>query len=403
MLQLHKKRDKMVLIKEPYCIINSKHKLSVLENKLLAILVTKIRDTDEKFTEYEITIKELQNILNIEYGESYNYLKQKILKLMDIKIILEDENEWKPFHILVEPTIKKKSGILKFYFSPSFHTLIKASKHYLTYSVEILIYLNSKYSLRLYKLLKDKYENKKKYNNDKPIIFKVEELKELLRLPPSYKYKDIKRRVLITAKEEINKYTDIKIDFIEHKKGRKVDEIEFIVSNNPNSLIPSKMNNTKTVNKKQPGKTNKSVKSDNFVTDLRKKLNNTDNLILLGEDLYKIKDNLLYKNDTLLDKNKALEEYKHLEENKDKLKITTLTELKEDNKNKIKEKLISIYKNKTLKGLPVKINGEIQYINAVLLDIEDFTDIDNFTVLLQSGEKIFKMKMSLESLKNYFK
>jgi len=38
-----------------------------------------------------------------------------------------------------------------------------------------------------------------------------------------------------------------------------------------------------------------------------------------------------------------------------------------------------------------------------LLDIEDFTDIDNFTVLLQSGEKIFKMKMSLESLKNYFK
>jgi len=402
MLKSIKKRERMILIKEPSSFILGKYNLDLVTLKVLALLFTKINKDDKDFTQYEIEVKEISEYLGKEYGEIYNVIKKKFLKLLDVKIELEDENTWKAFTLVVDPVLEKGNGIIKFYLSPNFLKLIKNSLHYVKYNSYVLAYLNSAYALRLYKILKDRLEIQAKYNT---LNYKVslKKLRELLQIPNSYLYANIKQKVLNKAKEEINKYTDIRIDFIEHKKGRKVDEIEFIVTNNPNSLIPSKMNNTKTVNKKQPGETNKSVKSDNFVTDLRKKLNNTDNLILLGEDIYKIKDNLLYKNDTLLNKNESLEEYKYLQENKDKLKITSPAALKEDNKNKIKEELISIYKNKTLKGLPVKINGEIQYINAVLLDIEDFTDIDNFTVLLQSGEKIFKMKMSLESLKNYFK
>ena len=65
--------------------------------------------------------------------------------------------------------------------------------------------------------------------------------------------------------------------------------------------------------------------------------------------------------------------------------------------------ILKAFKDKLLKAIPVKINGEIEYINAYVVGIKDFKDLDKFTAVLKSGKKFFEMRTSLNDLNNFLK
>ena len=92
-------------------------------------------------------------------------------------------------------------------------------KQFTLYSIDEFIALESKYSKRMFQMLKQ-YEAIGKRN------FTVEFLKNVL-VADYQRFYDLEKNVLQKVKEDINKKTSLKIDYIKHKDGRKIKSVEF--------------------------------------------------------------------------------------------------------------------------------------------------------------------------------
>jgi len=103
---------------------------------------------------------------------------------------------------------------------------------YTSYELKYVLPMQSKYSIRLYEILKSYQKNNREW------YFKTEVLKKLLDCETNSSYKnfaDFQKRVLDIAVEEINRYTDLKITIQTEPKeprgrGVKIKFITFLMS-----------------------------------------------------------------------------------------------------------------------------------------------------------------------------
>jgi len=386
MLKSIKKRNMMILVKEPNEFIQGRYKLNAFALKMLALLFSKVDPfNDKSFTKYEISVKEVQSLLGKSYGEIYNIVKNTFRNLIDIKLELEYEDQWKIFTIIVDPTILKRDGVITFFISPNLLSLLKNTKHYLQYDLSILAYFNSSYSLRLYKILKDKWETSKKFNKEPIYRISIEKLKKILQIPNTYLYGNIKQKVLKPALEEINKWSDISIRIEEIKKSRKVKEIIF--------YIDEKTNNSPNFPRREEN-LNSSLKEfrDKIITQY----NNTNKYFVIDDNEFYIKEGLLFVNDEALKSSEALTWWKYIYKNRDKIKEIDPEELKKEalkefNEFKeLREKFINL-------PILVKYNNELKKAKIEDIHFQEayklYLLIDNFSLV--------KEFFSLQELKKF--
>ncbi len=195
--------------------------------KIILYLISKIKPDEEDFTEYEFSIKEFCSIAGInKSGKNYNELKNTIKKLNNKSswLSLENGDEF-AFRWIEQPFISKNSGIIKIelnkYLKPY---LLELKKNFTNFSLIYILAMKSKYSIRLYEILKS-------YQYKKIIQFNIIELKQMLHIEQNkYKqYGEFKKRVLEKACSEINVITDINIDYEVFKTGREYTHIKFKV------------------------------------------------------------------------------------------------------------------------------------------------------------------------------
>ena len=391
---LPKRREKMVLVKEPNEFIKGKYKLSAFTLKVLAFLFSKIDPfEDEPFKKYEISIKELQEVYGKNYGEIYNVVKKTFRELMDIKIELEYKDKWTIFTIVVDPTITKRNGTITFFISPNLLTLLKNSKHFLKYDISVLAYFNSSYSVRLYKILKDRLEINNKFKENNKYLLGLEEFRTLLQIPSTYKFGDIKRKVLTPALKEINKYSELTVEIEEIKKGRKVEKLLFYISSkkDPKSFV--------TPPKKK--KEEKSIANDlkQFRQEIIQKFSNKEKYFIIDHKIFKIKEDLLFVNDKALNSSEALTWWKYIYKNRDKIKEI---DPQEEAQKVWEETLKEINKEYKGKITLIVVGGEYKEVEIIKID---GTDLDNLEVYFKDLEtnKIYKGNYSLDSLKNLTK
>lgn len=117
-------------------------------------------------------------------------------------------------------------------FAPELKPYLLGLKEFFTsYKLENAIRLTGKYSFRLYEVFKC---NEFK----KTLEFKLSDLTEILVLGKSYRYFDIKRQILETAKRELTEKTDIIFDYEEIKCRKKVVALKFHIRANPKCKKP---------------------------------------------------------------------------------------------------------------------------------------------------------------------
>ena len=395
-LPQNKERNKMIFVKEPYEFIKGKYKLNLLALKILALIFTKINPDDEKFKEYEISVKEIQEKTGKNYGNSYKYIKDTILDLMKITLQLEDEKEWKAFNILVDPTLKKGDGKIKFWISPSILELLKKSKHYLKYNVEVLVYFNSSYALRLYKILRDRFEINKKFNNSFSYEIGLDTLIDLLQVP--YKrYSNIKQKVINKAIAEINKYSDIYVTYNEIKEGRKVESIIFYIEENKKNTKNKRQKTEKPKKaKEEQKKENDTLKA--FRKEIIAKYNNTDKYFIIDDKTFKIKENLLFVDDNALKASEALSWWKYIYKNKDKIQEIDPSEEEKRAKELFYKELNDRYVGEEVE-IPI-VGGEL--IKAKVIKILPGQSKELKVMFKGKNGKFYAQEMSLNSLKNLF-
>lgn len=214
-----------LVVKSNTLIQNTRFNLSVQEQKIILYLISKIEPTDEMFKEYEFDLKHLCDICGIEYnGKNYQNFKNSIKCLADSSFWLIAENGGEVLCRWIEKAyISKNNTSIRIRLDNDLMPyLLTLKSNFTMYELENTLQMQSKYSIRLYELLKS-YAYLGKY------VVSVEELKKLLNSAKYELYRDFRINVIDKAIKEINEYTDIDITYNPIRTSRTITDIEFII------------------------------------------------------------------------------------------------------------------------------------------------------------------------------
>jgi plasmid replication initiation protein len=225
-----------ILAKEPEELILMRGEFSESALKLSAYLIANLKENQNI---YEIDVKEYLKKFDKKIGD-YNYLKKIAEELSKKQFKMEDRFKKKFAIYNFIGAIKYDEGILKVEFSTMLmEYLLKIKDKYLKYDIKNIMSLNSKYSIRLYKILKDRFEQESRYNKKAELKISLDKLREVFEIPKSYFYggsSGIKKRILEKSKVELSENTDIIFEYEEIKTGRKVTHLKFFIRPNPAKL-----------------------------------------------------------------------------------------------------------------------------------------------------------------------
>lgn len=242
--KIEKERE-LIVAKRNDMLQKARFNLTVQEQKIILYAVAQIKPDDTYMKEYTLEIKDFFEIMGWD-KESYTDFKKMLKALADkswtIPVIKDGEIWDSVVRWFTTARSNKKSGkvVVKFH-EDMMPYLLELSKQYdLTgqtytqYKLKYILAMQSKYSPRLYELLKS-------YDNKTTWFFQIEDLHKLLSdcdkegnplIPTGWKnFAIFKRDVLEPAVKEINKYTDMKIVYKTETKGRggKVVKIHFLL------------------------------------------------------------------------------------------------------------------------------------------------------------------------------
>lgn len=243
MCRLERKRE-YIVAKHNEIIQGSKYNLerenvgkslSLVAQKMLLFIVSKIKPDDTELKEQTFTIKEFCEVfgINAEDGNKYKYLKEAINTIDKETGKMWVTNRATGEEVTVEwirkASINRGSGKIKIQFDEDMKPfLIKLVEdgNYTQYSLHSVFRMKSKYGIMLFELLKSYAYNRKS------IIFSVEELKEYMDCTgvPSYEnFTNFRKKVIDAAVADINKYSEISVSYTPYKTGRSYTSIEFTV------------------------------------------------------------------------------------------------------------------------------------------------------------------------------
>lgn len=226
---LYKKIKEKKLIVKHNRLIEYRGKMTPGELKLFSLIVTDVRENQvTQFEKYRVDVSVLKEATQDK--NFYGYIKDLALKLEDKKIVVE-ENTGKgnrkttSIRLINKPTIVEDSYELELFIDKDLVPYIaNFKKEFTRYEIENVLRMRSSYSIRIYELIKQ-HENMTRDYRD----FKVKELREYLGIEENEypRFYDFEKRALKPAVEEINEFTDIKVNYEKLKKSGRVVGIRF--------------------------------------------------------------------------------------------------------------------------------------------------------------------------------
>ena len=239
--------DKNMQVKKSEAVVNARYKLNPLSLKFITTLIAGLKFGDNENEEYVFKVKDFKELTKLKRKDLHFAIKQALKELLEKPLDIPTEDGFMVCNWISGGNYIDSAGEIKFMIYPKLRPyLLEAKAKFLKYRLENILPLKSSYSIRLYEMLKDKYNQEAGYGKKQAEkIYNVKELREKLEIPRSYKFNDVKRFVLEKAKTELEKHTDIVFDYKEIKSGRKVVELKFTIRKNPTKTeeyIESKIN-----------------------------------------------------------------------------------------------------------------------------------------------------------------
>lgn len=221
------------LVTKSNILINSSYDLSLEEQKIILTLASFVEPEDVNFKPYKFKIQSFLKLLGIKNQSKYSIIP-KITKELMKKVFEIQEEDGTVIQLawLSSAKYKPGTGYVELQFSNYLKPYMLLLKDFYTsYRLYNVLNLRSKYSIRMYEVLKSNQFKK-------TCIINLEELKKIFKIDKnnSYKlYSNVKNRIIFITQKEINQKTDICFNFEEIKKGRRIEAIKFIVEKNKNS------------------------------------------------------------------------------------------------------------------------------------------------------------------------
>ena len=207
--------EKEIVVKENQ-LINARYKLTPVELKIVLYAVAHIDKDDMDFWKYTLKLSEL----DIEHKELKRAARSLVGKVFEIK----EPDGWLMISWFSSIRYNGKNGTIELQFDPNLKPyLLQLKANFTAYNLRSVLPMRSSYSIRLYELLKQ-------YEKIGHRTFNVDDLRDTLQVPASYTWKDLKRRIIEKAVEDINAYADIIIEYEPIKTGRAYTAVSFRIA-----------------------------------------------------------------------------------------------------------------------------------------------------------------------------
>lgn len=214
-----------LVVKSNPLVQTGKIPLTLQEYKLLLYIISKVKSSDDKFDYNTYDLSKLCMVLGIQkIGSNYRTLRktldsltgQRFFVMIDGKYTMcrwVDKLRWDPLC----PTrleIRLDDDLRPF--------LLNLRKNFTAYTLDYVISMQSRYSIRLYEFLRSFLGVGSK-------VISVDELREILDAVKYEIFKDFRAQVIDKAVAEINAITDLMVEYSFSKTGRKYSHIAFTI------------------------------------------------------------------------------------------------------------------------------------------------------------------------------
>ena len=231
--------DNKSMVREANELIEAKYILDTWEARIFHSAISQIKPSDVDFQKYKVYIKDIETKYGIKDKDMYRRVREAAKSLRGKEIVIPYRYDEGMGH-LVTGLITSYGGLDKgdgAFVMIELHPdlkpyLLMLKQRFTQYNLLFLMKMQSRYSRRIYKLLKQ-------YQTIGKRKFSIQRLRELLCIEDNVysKYSHFKKRVVLKAQEDLEEMTDIKFTFDEHKRGRSVAELTFyIIPNKPKTL-----------------------------------------------------------------------------------------------------------------------------------------------------------------------
>lgn len=220
------------LVVKDNALVNAGYNLDLVEQRLILLAIIEARRSDTGITaDVPLTIHAESYITHFKAhrNTAYRALQEACKNLFERRFSYQEVNKKGNLEKVLSRWVSEiryidNEASVKLIFSPAVVPLIThLERQFTSYEIEQVANLSSTYAIRLYELLIQWRSTGKT-----PAFTLLEFRKKLAVEDNEYKtMSNFKSRVLEPARNQINEYTDIVVDYEQHKQGRVITGFSF--------------------------------------------------------------------------------------------------------------------------------------------------------------------------------
>ncbi len=224
------------LVVKDNALIDASFNLSLIEQRIMLLAIVDARECESLSpdTPIEISVSDYIHQFKVDSNNAYNLIKDSARTLKRREFSYLDRYKGKEAlttaNWVNKVTYVDTSGLIVLYLSNEVISLIsRLSEQFTKYYLEQVSDFKSKYSIRLYELVI------KWLSVGKTDKYNLNDLRSKLGLDvQEYStMSNFKSNVLDKAVAEINKHTNIHLNYEQFKKGRIITDIQFLIKSKP--------------------------------------------------------------------------------------------------------------------------------------------------------------------------
>ncbi|WP_299011539.1 replication initiation protein [uncultured Shewanella sp.] len=226
-----------------HAITRAAHGLTLVEKRIVALFIAKFDNSKHRKAlgrviplqdaTIRITAKEYSDTFDIPMNIAYRDLLKGTDKFFDRywRVIQETPKGKKEFKYnwLEGVVYHHGEGWVEATFGQKTipHLVFNLKDQYTKYKLKSTIALTSGYAWRLWELMAQFANTKKPANEERLVRISLEDFRYSMDAPKSYKYSQIRQKIIESSIEQIHKQNQIKVTWRAIKVGRSVVSLEF--------------------------------------------------------------------------------------------------------------------------------------------------------------------------------
>lgn len=238
-LQIWKEYPEDEIVVKANELVMSQGQWTTREYRVFVAHVSQLSRDCDSFEPVSVNVKELCDLSGVETENMYGEVRDIADRLTDKKIRVERGPRGKEkgafTNIYAKCGYDRKTGEIVGRFTEEMRPyLLKLKEQFTMYYRRNALSMRSTYSMRFYEILK-RYEYQGQFK------LAVTELRKIFGLEDKYdRFRDLRRRVIDKAQEELSERSDVSFEYSVERQGQRPERIHFeIHSTEDKALLPS--------------------------------------------------------------------------------------------------------------------------------------------------------------------